>query len=205
MTSAPLDNQRPIGRPRNFEIDAALESAMLTFWRKGYVKTSLDDLVRETGAARGSLYKTFGDKRDLFIASLKLYADKFEARAAEAMSEEPDARAVLRRLLTASAVRLSGGEAPEGCLRCNSTIEIGGLDPAVDVAIDEANARFTAIMTAVAERAVAEGNLEPDRADAVGLFLSATVAGMVMLAKGGASRSDLLAVAETAQAAIQRS
>lgn len=177
---------------------------MLTFWRKGYANTSLDDLVRETGASRGSLYKTFGDKRAIFIASLTLYADRFEARAAEAMAEEPDAGAVLRRLLTASAVRLSGHEAPEGCLRCNSTLEIGGMHPETDAALDDANARFTAIMTAIAQRAAAEGVLPAERVAPVGLFLAATVAGMVSLAKSGADRTALLAVAETAQTVIRQ-
>lgn len=176
---------------------------MLTFWRKGYVNTSFDDLVRETGASRGSLYKTFGDKRSIFIAALALYADRFDARAAEAMDEETDAGAVLRRLLTASALRLTGGEAPAGCLRCNSTLEIGGSDAETDAALDEANARFTAIMTAIAERAAAEGTLPADRTDDVGLFLTATVAGMVSLAKAGADRAALLAVAEMARTVIR--
>ena len=66
------------GRPRLFEPDEALVAAMLTFWRQGYVHTSLDDLVRETGASRGSLYKTFGDKRAMFIQALDLYSRGFE-------------------------------------------------------------------------------------------------------------------------------
>ncbi|MCV3270064.1 TetR/AcrR family transcriptional regulator [Roseobacter sinensis] len=204
MTKAFPKPPRRIGRPRNFRTDDALEAAMLTFWRNGYAQTSLGDLVRETKASRNSLYKTFGDKRAIFIASLKLYADRFEARAAEAMAGEPDAGAVLHRLLRASALRLSGGEAPAGCLRCNSTLEIGGMDAEIDAALDDANARFTSIMTAVAQRAAEEGTLPTDRVEAVGLFLSATVAGMVLLAKAGADRAALLAVAATAQSAIRQ-
>lgn len=37
----------------------------------GYEGTSVDDLVRVTGVHRGSLYKTFGSKRELFLASMR--------------------------------------------------------------------------------------------------------------------------------------
>ena len=99
------------GRPRGYDEEQALEAAMLTFWEKGYRATSMDDLVARTGASRASLYKTFGDKRALFLKSLDLYATRFETRAEAVMAAEGDTRRVLETLLRASAERLSGSEA----------------------------------------------------------------------------------------------
>ncbi len=171
---------------------------MLTFWRRGYVHTSLDDLVRETGASRGSLYKTFGDKRAMFIRSLDLYSRRFEDKAAAAMAHEPDARTVMNVLLTASAMRLSGDEAPTGCLRCNSTLEIGGMDAELDAALADVNARYLGVMTSVLRRGAEEGTIPQGRVDSLATYFAGTVAGMVSLAKAGASREALLETVEVA-------
>jgi hypothetical protein len=53
---------------REFEPQDALQKAMVLFWRKGYLHTSLDDLVSETEVSRYGLYSTFGEKHALFNA-----------------------------------------------------------------------------------------------------------------------------------------
>ncbi|GEB40547.1 hypothetical protein Llac01_06120 [Leuconostoc lactis] len=40
------------------------------FARFGYAGTALDDLVAATGVLRGSLYRAFGSKQEMFIACL---------------------------------------------------------------------------------------------------------------------------------------
>jgi len=64
-----------MARPRQFNREESLKNAMVIFWEKGYEATSLNDLLEATGLARQSLYNTFGDKRGLFLASLRRYAE----------------------------------------------------------------------------------------------------------------------------------
>src|SRR5690242_14056318 len=55
-------------RPREFEPDQVLDSAMRQFWERGYRATSVDDLVRATGVKPGSLYSAFpGGKHALLM------------------------------------------------------------------------------------------------------------------------------------------
>ena len=42
---------------------------MQVFWHKGYEATSMEDLLSAMDLNRGSLYDTFGDKRQLFSES----------------------------------------------------------------------------------------------------------------------------------------
>jgi AcrR family transcriptional regulator len=43
-----------------------LESALRCFSRKGYMRTSMDDIVAESGLSKGTLYWHFENKSDLF-------------------------------------------------------------------------------------------------------------------------------------------
>lgn len=55
-----------MARPRAFDEKTVLAQARALFAKQGYNGTSIDDLVRMTGLLRGSLYKAFGSKRNLF-------------------------------------------------------------------------------------------------------------------------------------------
>jgi TetR/AcrR family transcriptional repressor of nem operon len=59
-----------MARPRNFDEDIVVAQAAQVFGRLGYNAASIDDLVGATGLQRGSLYKAFGSKRNLFELAL---------------------------------------------------------------------------------------------------------------------------------------
>jgi TetR/AcrR family transcriptional repressor of nem operon len=59
-----------MGRPREFDEDYVLSQAHLLFAEQGYHGTSIDDVVNTTGLLRGSLYKAFGSKRNIFALAL---------------------------------------------------------------------------------------------------------------------------------------
>jgi len=182
------------GRPRAYDAETALEAAMLTFWEQGYHATSIDDLVARTGASRGSLYKTFGDKKDVFVKCLELYGARFEARAETLIAAERDVCKIMERLLTASAERLTSSEAPAGCLRCNSTLELAGWDEKLDQALQNANDRYLAVVSKVIKRGVADGQLDSSASRTLPIFFCGVVAGMVTLSRSGTSRDELMTI-----------
>jgi TetR/AcrR family transcriptional repressor of nem operon len=59
-----------MARPRNFDEDVVVAQAAQVFGRLGYNAASIDDLVAATGLQRGSLYKAFGSKQNLFQMAL---------------------------------------------------------------------------------------------------------------------------------------
>lgn len=67
-----------MARPRTFEESRVRAQAKSLFAAQGYHGTSIDDLVRETGLLRGSLYKAFGSKRNLFELLLAELTEQFE-------------------------------------------------------------------------------------------------------------------------------
>jgi TetR/AcrR family transcriptional regulator, transcriptional repressor for nem operon len=64
-------------RPRSFNSDAVIEKLCDYFWEHGYSNASLDDLARQSGVKRGSLFNAFGSKEVLLNAAFKRYEQKF--------------------------------------------------------------------------------------------------------------------------------
>jgi TetR/AcrR family transcriptional regulator, transcriptional repressor for nem operon len=60
-----------VARPRNFDEAEVIAQAADVFARLGYNAASIDDLIGATGLQRGSLYKAFGSKRNLFEKALQ--------------------------------------------------------------------------------------------------------------------------------------
>lgn len=71
------------------------------FWRKGYEKTSLDDLIEAMGVGRQSLYNTFGDKRAIYLTAL----DEHRTSTQQAMLRLFNLAALGSRMLRRVAVR----------------------------------------------------------------------------------------------------
>ena len=93
----PISDRGP-GRPREFELDAAVDDAIEVFRAHGYHGTSVQDLSEGTGLARGSLYKAFHDKRTLFLAALDHYTAASLRRVGERFgAARPGARGDSRR------------------------------------------------------------------------------------------------------------
>lgn len=69
-----------MARTKQFDEAEVLELAVSQFWKKGYNATSMQDLVDTLGLSRSSIYDTYTDKRQLFLASLDKYAQQSSAQ-----------------------------------------------------------------------------------------------------------------------------
>ncbi|HVV98102.1 MAG TPA: TetR/AcrR family transcriptional regulator [Rhodanobacteraceae bacterium] len=185
------------GRPREFDIDQALERAMALFWRQGYEGTSLSDLTRELRLTRPSLYAAFGNKEQLFLKALDLY----EARAGyrQAALYAPTAFAYAKALLEGAADLHGNKRNPPGCLGVQGALACA---PESQPIRDELARRRRLGERAIRDRlqqAKAAGDL-PAQANPADLarYLSVVIYGITVQAAGGATRKELRRVAELA-------
>lgn len=61
------------GRPRQFDENEAIESAIRLFKRDGYADVSIADISKAAGVPVQSLYNTFGDKKELYQRAMTHY------------------------------------------------------------------------------------------------------------------------------------
>ncbi|WP_354141431.1 TetR/AcrR family transcriptional regulator [Bradyrhizobium sp. LB11.1] len=123
--------QLPRGRPRGFDVEAAVERAMDVFWSRGYHGTALPDLLQATKLSRGSLYAAFGDKHSLFLRALDRYIADALARMEFEFDPLKDPIDGLRTYLTGYVERTSGANGRRGCLLVATAMELAGQDAEV--------------------------------------------------------------------------
>ncbi len=151
-----------MARPREFEIDAAVEGAMRVFWARGYSGAALPDLLDGMGIARGSLYKAFGEKRALFLQVLALY-DRREVSPAIALlgdASQGGGDERIARVFTSVVQDVARGDR-RGCLMCHTTADPGNEDAqirkAVLAMVGRLTAGFAVALADAGERAGAKG------------------------------------------------
>ena len=191
-----------MGRPREFDVDAALRAALDLFWRRGFEGTSLSDLTTAMGITRPSLYAAFGNKEALFHKALDQYEATHMRFAREAL-QAPTARAVLERLLYGYADLHTGCEHPPGALETNGALVCSdAAAPIRDVLIARRRADEELLRHRL-ERARDEGDL-PAGTDPASLaqFAMAIACGMSVKASSGTDRCALHRVVETALRAL---
>lgn len=187
-----------MGRPREFDVDEALESAMKVFWRKGYEGASLLDLTRAMGINRPSLYAAFGNKEALFRKAVDRYLEGPSAHVVEAL-REPAARGVVERLLYGSIDLITDPKNPRGCFMVQGALACGDSADCMRRELAKHRAEAEAAVCERLERALAEGDLPPDAVPAdLARYVAVVVHGMAVQAAGGVGRDELRKVAEIA-------
>jgi len=184
------------GRPREFDIDKALDKAMELFWQHGYEGTSLSALSGAMRINMPSLYAAFGNKESLFKKALDRYIQKPAAYLPNAL-REPTARSCVQKLFEGAIDLAMRQTRPTGCMLVQGSITAGPGD--VRIRQEMANRRAIAerAVRARFQRAVAEHDL-PESADAAKLarFVITVLWGLSVQAVGGATRQELEDVAE---------
>lgn len=194
-----------MARPKEFDVDAALQSALEVFWEKGYEATSMQDLVDAMGIQRASLYATYGDKHALYVAALQRYQretfDELAAHFAKATSPV----AAIREFVQEVADWAAGKHGRRGCLCVNANIELAPHDLLVADTLRDHHQRMETLLAATLQRAVATGEL-PAKTDCTSLatFLLGTVVAVNVLGKQRATKKQLQAMVDHALAALER-
>lgn len=186
------------GRPRVFDPDEALDKALQIFWNRGYEGTSLAELTEALGVNKPSLYAAFGNKEALFMKALSKYTTGPVAFVRDVINE-PTSHAVAKRFLYDAADFLTEPSHPKGCMVVQGALSGGESAEMVKKVLIQYRAAYENLLTKRFEQAKQDGDLSSDaNPQALAKYLATLHQGMSVQATSGASKDELLAIADLA-------
>lgn len=111
-----------MARPRSFDEDRVLDSAVDTFRTCGYDGVSLPQLIDRLGICRQSLYNVFGDKRGLYLRALERWGER-EVDAKLALLDAPGSALENVRTVLRAWAGLASSCPAEGCLTASGIVQ----------------------------------------------------------------------------------
>jgi TetR/AcrR family transcriptional repressor of nem operon len=124
-------------RPKTFDREEVLDRAIEVFWARGYEGASIQHLVDSMGINRGSIYDTFGDKHQLFLAALDRYEVVFHTRLLEALDSAPSPRRAIHQVFDTVIQECACDEGRKGCFLTNAAVELSGHDHDTEARVQE--------------------------------------------------------------------
>jgi len=196
-----MSEPKPRGRPRTFDRQAALDTAVRLFWKHGYEGTSIADLTDAMGITPPTLYAAFGSKEQLYREALASYLSPERQGALQALDAAPAYR-LIEDYLRRSAISFTDPAGPTGCMVQTAVLTCAAENEAAQSAAADARATGFAVLVALLERAIQRGELPVDtNAVALARFYSAIVQGMSVQAIDGATAAELNSFVDIALAA----
>lgn len=185
-----------MARSKEFDVNEALSKAAELFWRQGYEKTSMQELVEYTGVHKRSLYDTFGDKRTLYMKALEHYGRHFSSRTEARCSCQRTVKQAVREMFMLSIER--SGEEPRGCLFINTAVELATLEPDAHAKVEEYFGNTEQRIRKLLASGQASGELAADLdIDALALYFMNALAGIRVLVKTTTDPNRLQTIVDT--------
>lgn len=188
-----------MARPREFDVDAALDRAIDVFGEHGFEGTSAQMLVDAIGIGRQSLYDAFGDKWRLYCDGVRRYGASECAAHLDALRSGVRAIDGLRAMLDRVVAT-----ADRPCLGIGSTCEFGTSRNE----LIEIKSRLSALLrSAIADcvrMAQQDGDVASElQAEGAAEFLMGSIASIRIAGRSGADSTSLTSLATMALRALR--
>ncbi|KQV82089.1 TetR/AcrR family transcriptional regulator [Rhizobium sp. Root1220] len=200
MTIATVSKEtRTRGRPRQFDMDTALDKALRVFSERGYHAASISELTEAMEVAAGSVYKAFRDKRGIFLAAFDRYRAVRLGLLDARLAKVETGRDKLREVLASYVISSHGESGRRGCLVVGSANELALFDEEAANRVAAAFATDEASIAELIRLGQRDGSISSEiDASATARALVCLTKGMRVVGKTGPNEEDMASVAEIA-------
>lgn len=148
------------GRPREFDIEVALDHAIEVFRERGYQASSIAQISAATGLTTGSLYKAFEDKKDIFTQALLRYVDRRTAVLMDALRDVSGGLAKVETAVAFYAEASLAEEGQRGCMLVNAATECTAIgDQDLIVRVRKALSQVEALLSDLIREGQCDGSI----------------------------------------------
>lgn len=192
-----------MARPLEFDKNAALDAAMVQFWKEGYEASSIQKLLDVMGINRGSLYASFGDKESLFRAVLKRYEQIVDDHVSRTLNGIEDPLEAIYQYVASRYQLSTKKQLTNGCLMTNTMSELAHTEPALAKLVAKKQDQVEKLLAKRLADAKRQNQIAAT-ADCTNLarFLLVVVGGLTVRSKLNPNKKELLNIIDTAMQAV---
>ena len=181
-----------MAQSKHFDEHEVLDRAVDLFWRKGYNATSANNLVDELGLSRSSIYDTYGDKKTLYLKSLKRYNTQIVREVIDLINNSINIKETIRNIFDSIIKQDICSKTPKGCFMVNSAIELSNLDIEVAKIVRQNQYEFENALEKAIIKGQQQGVISSQRdAKHLSLFLYNTIVGLRVSLKYNKTESSI--------------
>ncbi|MEM8751224.1 MAG: TetR/AcrR family transcriptional regulator [Pseudomonadota bacterium] len=181
-----------MGRHRSLDIDKALPLIVRLFWRHGYDGITLDQVAQKLGVTKPTLYRSLGDKEEIFAKALVSYHTEFIKPGEDRLETAPNLESALTACFDVATSRMLNNQNPTGCFLTDTGL-IGSIPvgPVSEILLKLQERAIRILNKRIAE-AIDKGELEPaTSASAVLQYVNSQMAALSALSHQKVSKSEL--------------
>ncbi|HEX7269720.1 MAG TPA: TetR family transcriptional regulator [Streptosporangiaceae bacterium] len=176
-----------------------IHAAAELFRQRGYHATTFSDVVRESGAPRGSTYFHFpGGKGELAREAIARAGDEVEEMVDEAARHADDPASLVRAMAQILTSRLERSGYQSGCAIATMVLELAPRDEEFSADFDSVFARWHAALVARFQPL----GIAPDRAAALADLTISAIEGAAVLSRAARSTKPFTTTTEALISAI---
>jgi len=177
----------------HFDADQALDKILSVFWRQGYKATTTKELAASADLSEGSLFNTFGSKREVYMRSLERYREI--SRKMKRMLDREDSALTGIRDFWNFICNYAADPKSNGCFLTNATIEHAD-DLDVKKILTASHKESERAFKATLDRAIDLGELaEGTDTQALAQYLQHSAQGIRVLARTKPSKAQMKNIA----------
>jgi len=185
------------GRPREFDIDRALEAATQQFWAVGYEATSLQDLLKSMGLSKSSLYQTFGNKHELFVRCLDHYQQSMVDKLNVQLNSSDSVKQFIANFLEGVIAEAKNSSRRKGCLLVSTANELSQRDTDIAKAVTDGTGNVAKLFQQAIELGKQKKEISVDTStEHLVSYLMTAISGLRTMIKAGAETSTLKPVTD---------
>lgn len=192
-----------MARTKGFVESDVLNKALNLFWQQGYHATSIQDLVDHLGINRASIYNTWGDKHELYLATLQQYRRFASSTLLEKLRSEKSAKEIVKDFLKDIVSDTSKDTKSRGCFLSNSATELANCDQQVQDIFTDNRLKMEAVLNELIKEGQESGEFSTQySSESYARFIFNTAGGLRLMAKGKISENELNEVVEVSLSAL---